>query len=199
MRKANAVEAGRGRAVAAGLGGAIADDLGVDGAGDAVVELVVELGEDVLLVDGRVADVPHRRQLHDIAHHELLQHQLLGDACRKRYSAALVSGRLPVPQGERSSEARSIKFVTWRSTAYRQLRLGRSRPAISREGKRRGLGTLMDLSLGVQRPQLVQRTGRTWPRPFLERPWFRRFIVIAPGFRSLTSPQRIPAGKGNGK
>jgi hypothetical protein len=29
---------------------------------------------------------------------------------------------------------------------------------------------LMALSLGVQRAQLEQRTGLTWPRPFLLRP-----------------------------
>ena len=37
---------------------------------------------------------------------------------------------------------------------------------------------LMALSLGTQRPQLVQRVKQTWPRPCLERPWFLRLRVI---------------------
>lgn len=36
---------------------------------------------------------------------------------------------------------------------------------------------LIALSLGTQRAQLVHLTGLTWPRPFFERPLFRRFLV----------------------
>lgn len=42
------LEARRGRAVTAALPGAVADLLGVDGAGDAVLHLEVQLGEGVL-------------------------------------------------------------------------------------------------------------------------------------------------------
>jgi len=37
---------------------------------------------------------------------------------------------------------------------------------------------LMALSLGVQRLQLEQRMGFTWPRPFLLRPLDARFLTI---------------------
>ena len=38
----------------------------------------------------------------------------------------------------------------------------------------RMVNLLIALSLGVQRAQLEQRTGLTWPRPFLLRPLERR-------------------------
>lgn len=34
------------------------------------------------------------------------------------------------------------------------------------------------LSFGVQREQLLQRTGLTWPRPFLLRPFEARFLTM---------------------
>lgn len=37
---------------------------------------------------------------------------------------------------------------------------------------------LIALSLGVQREQLLQRTGLTWPRPFLLRPLAARFLTM---------------------
>ena len=44
---------------------------------------------------------------------------------------------------------------------------------------------LMALSLGTQREQFEQRTGLTWPRPFLLRPLFLRFFVY--GTKGLVS------------
>jgi hypothetical protein len=37
---------------------------------------------------------------------------------------------------------------------------------------------LMALSLGVQRAQLEQRTGLTWPRPFLLRPLSNQLVTV---------------------
>ena len=53
--------------------------LGVDSAGDAVVELGVELGKVVGLVDGGLGDVPDGGRLHDVADHELGDGLVLGD------------------------------------------------------------------------------------------------------------------------
>lgn len=42
---------------------------------------------------------------------------------------------------------------------------------------------LMALSLGTHLAQFVQRTGLTWPRPFLLRPLLRRFWVWSQRFK----------------
>lgn len=42
----------------------------------------------------------------------------------------------------------------------------------------RMVNRLIALSLGVQREQLEQRTGLTWPRPFLLRPLEARFLTM---------------------
>jgi hypothetical protein len=42
----------------------------------------------------------------------------------------------------------------------------------------RMVNRLMALSLGVQREQLLQRMGFTWPRPFLLRPLFFLFLTM---------------------
>ena len=57
---------------------------------------------------------------------------------------------------------------------------------------------LMALSLGVHLEQLEQRTGLTWPRPFLFRPLLARFFGISTDLRvegwvgvSLGSPMML--------
>ena len=42
---------------------------------------------------------------------------------------------------------------------------------------------LMALSLPTHREQFEQRTNLTWPRPFLLRPLFLRFLVYTRGFQ----------------
>lgn len=66
--------------VLASLLGPVAHNLGVDGAGDAVVELGVQLGQRVRLVDASHCDVPHGGSLHDVADDKLLDGLVLGHA-----------------------------------------------------------------------------------------------------------------------
>merc|ERR1711962_1394576 len=64
--------------VLSALPGPVPDDLGVDGAGDAVVQLGVELGEGVSLVDAVVGDVPDGRGLHNVPDDELADGLVIG-------------------------------------------------------------------------------------------------------------------------
>lgn len=52
---------------------------------------------------------------------------------------------------------------------------------------------LMALSLGTQREQFEQRTGFTWPRPFLLRPLFLRFFVCGTKVQSVGDDQAHPS------
>ena len=52
---------------------------------------------------------------------------------------------------------------------------------------------LMALSLGTQREQFEQRTGLTWPRPFLLRPLFLRFFVCWIKIQSAGDDQAHPS------
>lgn len=52
----------------------------MDGARHTVVQLGVQLGQDVLLVHGRLGDVPHSRRLDDVPDDELLDRLVLGHA-----------------------------------------------------------------------------------------------------------------------
>ena len=61
-----------------GLPGPIPDDLGVDGAGDAVVELGVQLGQGVAGVHRCLRDIPDGGGLHDVPDHELPDGLVLG-------------------------------------------------------------------------------------------------------------------------
>jgi len=56
------------------------DDLGVNGARHAVVELSVQLGQSVHVVDGGVRDIPDGGGFDDVADHELLDRLVLGGA-----------------------------------------------------------------------------------------------------------------------
>jgi len=58
------------------------DDLGVNGARHAVVELGVQLGKGVHIVDGSVGDISDGRRFDDVADHELLNGFVLGSASR---------------------------------------------------------------------------------------------------------------------
>lgn len=69
----------RGSAVPPALTGADANNVCVDGAGDAVGELDVELGEGVLCVDGGVGQVTDSGGLNDVADGEALDGLVLGD------------------------------------------------------------------------------------------------------------------------
>ena len=60
------------RANLAQLALAITHYLAVNSARNAVVKLVVEFGENILVVDRGVSDISHRRKLHNIPHHKLL-------------------------------------------------------------------------------------------------------------------------------
>ena len=64
--------------VLSALPGPVPDNLGVDGAGDTVVQLGVELGEGVSLVDAVVGDVPDGRGLHNVPDDELADSLVLG-------------------------------------------------------------------------------------------------------------------------
>jgi len=68
------------------------DDLGVNGAGHAVVELGVQLGQRVHFVDRGVGDVSHGGGLDDVTDHELFDRLILGSAP----SAVGASDRLDV-------------------------------------------------------------------------------------------------------
>jgi len=58
------------------------DDLGVNGARHAVVELGVQLGQSVDVVDGGVRDISDGGSLDDVTDHELLDRLVLGSAPR---------------------------------------------------------------------------------------------------------------------
>lgn len=60
--------------------GSHSNDLGVNGAGDAVVQLVVQLRESVLLIDRGIGNVPDRCGLNHVSHCESLDSFVLGHA-----------------------------------------------------------------------------------------------------------------------
>jgi len=72
---------GRGT-VAAAFARADTNDLAVDGAGDAVLELQVHLGDSVLGEDGRITDITDRGRLDHVADSESLDGLVLGGASR---------------------------------------------------------------------------------------------------------------------
>ncbi len=74
----------------ADLAGARADGLAMHGAGDAVVNLDVELGEFVIVDHARVDEVAKRALVDDVAHGEALNRFVLG-----RLAAAPIADHLP--------------------------------------------------------------------------------------------------------
>lgn len=64
-----------------------ADDLGVDGRGDAVVDLAVDLRQHVAVDDRRVLQVAHGRGVDDVANDEALDGLVLGDEDARRLAA----------------------------------------------------------------------------------------------------------------
>ena len=64
--------------VLASLSGSVPDHLGVDGAGDAVVQLGVELGQLVRGIDGGLRDVSDGGGLDDVPDDELADGLVLG-------------------------------------------------------------------------------------------------------------------------
>lgn len=64
---------------AATLARAHTNNLVVNGAGDAVVKLDVKLGQDVLAVDGSVADITDSSRLNHVTDGEALDSLVLGD------------------------------------------------------------------------------------------------------------------------
>merc|ERR1719511_464720 len=73
-------EPGRRSAVLTRLSGPIPHNLGVDRAGDAVVQLGIQLGQLVAGVDAGLRDVTDSGSLHNIPDHELTDGLVLGTA-----------------------------------------------------------------------------------------------------------------------
>lgn len=75
----------------------------MDGARHTVVQLGVQLGQDVLLVHGRLGDVPHSRRLDDVPDDELLDRLVLWHATgavgatHRVYVATAVLGTSTIP------------------------------------------------------------------------------------------------------
>jgi hypothetical protein len=118
----------------------IPDDLAVDGARNAVLELEVHLGDRVLSEDRGVRDVTC---VHILSVH------------RSIFSLSLHSHPSPPLSSWR-------KILGWDSQV--DVRMAADSTML------RMVNLLMALSLGVHREQLEQRTGLTWPLPFLLRP-----------------------------
>jgi len=73
-------ESGRRRPVLSRLPRPSVDDLGVNGARHAVVELGVQLGQSVHIVDGGVGDISDGGGFDDVTDYELLNRLVLGRA-----------------------------------------------------------------------------------------------------------------------
>ena len=133
-------------------------DLAVDGAGNAVLQLQVHLGDSVIGEDGGVRDITCRDWLVS-----LFQFQ------------AIVRPRI----------VHGVFFFMSFSGIPGHVRIAADSTML------RMVKRLMALSLGTQRAQLEQRTGLTWPRPFLLRP----LEIVSPLFHHMSAFKlSLPAG-----
>jgi hypothetical protein len=113
----------------------------MDGARDAVLQLEVHLGNSVLWEDGGIRDITWIGQL-DVG--IIGVSNILQSHALADVFSNLKAGVGGYPEGD-------VRIAA-DSTMLRMVNL------------------LIALSFGVQREQLEQRIGLTWPRPFLLRP-----------------------------
>lgn len=171
--------------------GGVPNNLAVDSAGDAVLQLQVHLGDGVVGEDGGVRDITCRVGKKKEPVSPVLSFRVVSNSvhscaalfvsvpslcCSMSYSGRVDFASIhcihmhvtpPLPSSFGTNKQRA-----WTVSGRTQINGERSwnvRMAAD-STMLRMVNLLMALSLGVQRAQLEQRTGLTWPRPFLLRP-----------------------------
>lgn len=144
----------------------VPNDLAVDSAGDAVLQLEVHLGDGVLGEDGGLGDITYR--LDNSLDGVLLHYSRVfrGQGQRKPPKSSEVVYGFEVSQ--------LVIDSAWVECCEGHIRMAADSTML------RMVKRLMALSLGTQRAQLEQRTGLTWPRPFLLRPLKNQSVIVFP-------------------
>lgn len=146
-------------------GWCVPNDLAVDSAGDAVLQLQVHLGDGIVGENGGVRDITCVQGLGSAAlsafifHHVQFMRPVVRTASRKSRNF-----HPPNPVLNHLNGALRTWLQWYRIDKGSNVRMAADSTML------RMVNLLIALSLGVQRAQLEQRTGLTWPRPFLLRP-----------------------------
>jgi hypothetical protein len=144
-------------------GRCIPNDLAVDSAGDAVLQLQVHLRDGIVGENGGVRDITCSRS------------RVSGVVHQSSYSTT-PSSCVQLWQSRPGDAIRPIQFRIISTAHYGRgfncmgFDKGSNVRMAADSTMLRMVNLLIALSLGVQRAQLEQRTGLTWPRPFLLRP-----------------------------